>query len=236
MKYKTLFIILILLALIPISCKPQSEIRSNTKVSLLPMDSIRRLLDYVNTNVEKLPPDSLLIYTDSIFRASYYIDTLGTHALDIMIKLSEHALSFRDYSGKAAKGLFNLYLIEKNYQKSIDVSEQYLHDSSDLTLILNRSMIYFKIGNKIKADNGFRIVKLHCEKVLEKPENLRKQNYISTIYWLTIITFIEEGKNNAIKLIKKMVNKYPDDPIVKELYEKFQGYKEVDDLLNDVIP
>lgn len=222
--------------MIPTCCKPQNESKISAKTSDISKNSFELMLNYANSNIVNMSSDSLMVYIDSIVRTSYLVDTTGTNGLDMLIKLSEKALTDKNYSKKAARWLFGFYQIDKNYPKAIEVSEKYLNDSTEIALLFNQSLLYLKIGNKLKADSCFRKVKLHCEKTLEKPEKLKQESYVGTIYTLSIITFIEEGKSKAIRLMKRTITKYPDDLFVKGLYEQVTGYEDTKDLLSHLIP
>jgi len=153
-----------------------------------------------------------------------------------MINLLEQALKKDQFSKKAAEQLCSLYAQKKQYQKVIEVSNKYINDTTDIIHLYYKSMIYYKIGEKAKADSGFTFVRKRCEMILKDRPNPTKESYLGNMLPLSIILFIQEGKEKALLNFKSAKDKYPDDLLVSGLYEQIEGYKNVDDLIEKNIP
>lgn len=213
------------------SCKPQ--VSQNRPDSIKPSNqSFIALMKYCDTHLYQLSSDSLIYYVDTLFRYSYRIDTTGSDCNSLMIDLLEQALKKDQSSTKAANRLFKLYTVTKQYEKAIEVSNAYLNDTSNIAILLGKSMMYYKIGEIEKADSGFNTVRARCEKVQDNPK-LKKEYYLGKMWMLSLVIFIQEGKERSLLNFKSVKDKYPDDIIVSGLYEKIKGFNNVNDLIED---
>lgn len=220
--------------MVSLSCKPQaSQNGPSSNISL--NQSFITLMKYCDTHLYELSADSLAYYGDSIFRYSYSIDTSGSNSNSLMIKLLEQALKKDQKSTKAAIRLFNQYTFTKQYEKALNISTIYLNDSSDHVLLLEKSMIYYKIGEKGKANSGFKAVRSRCEKLLTNPY-LKKDYYLGHMWNISMVIFIQESKEKSLLNFKSAIDKYPDDLFVSGLYEKIEGYNSVNDLIDNNLP
>lgn len=228
-------IITLLVLSVSLSCKSQSsQDKSDANKTL--KESFDSFLKYCDSHAYQLSSDSLVYYTDSIFRYSYVIDTSGSNSNGLMMKLLEQALKIDTSSTKAANRLCNLYAVKKQYEKAIEISDTYLNDTSDIVVLSLKSMMYYKIGEKEKAENGFNFVSKRCQLIIKENPNLKEENYIGNMWMISIILFIQEGKEQSLLNFKLAKDKYPDDRFVSGLYEKIEGYKDVDDLIEKNLP
>jgi len=216
-------------------CRPQvSQNKSGQKLSL--NNSFRECMLYCDSHANKLSGDSLVYYADSIFRYSYMIDTTGSNCDVLMIRLLEKALSSEYSSKKAAYQLFSLYTTKKQYEKSIIVSNIYLSDTTDILHSFYRSLIYLKIGENEKAQIGFNSVRRKLEWAINQQPYLKNESYKGNMYILSLILFIQEGKNQALQNYKQVTEKYPDDLGCKQVFQELKNFKNADDLINKIIP
>lgn len=230
------YLIIALLVLIAYSsCKSQSS-QNSPQTNKTLKESFDSFMKYCDSNISQLSCDSLVFYTDSLFRYSYKIDTTGSNSNGLMMKLLEQALKIDPSSSKAANRLFNLYAVKKQYEKAIEVSNIYLNDTSNIIVLLGKSMMYYKIGEKAKADSGFDFVKKRCELILKVNPNPKKESYLGNTWMISLILFSYEGKEKALLNFQKAKDKYPDDRFVSGLYENIEGYKNVDDLIEKNLP
>ena len=218
-----------------ISCMSQSsQDKSDSNKTL--KESFDSFMKYCDLHVYQLSSDSLVYYTDSIFRYSYEIDTTGSNSNGLMMKLLEQALRIDPSSTKAANRLCNLYAVKKQYEKAIKISDTYLNDTSDIVVLSLKSMMYYKIGEKEKANNGFTFVRKKSERIIKDNPNLEEKYYVGNMWMISIILFIQEGKEQSLLNFKLAKDKYPDDRFVSGLYEKIEGYKNIDDLIEKNLP
>ena len=228
-------IISLLTMLTTISCTPQT-IKNKGLSNISPKQSFDSLLRYSDTHIYQIPSDSLLFYADSIFRSIYYVDTLGSNCLDLMIRLSEQSLKKDQSSTDAAQHLFSLYMSKKQYYKAIEIGNKYFTDTSDVIHLLTKSILYLKLGEREMANKGFDIVKRNCERILQNNLTLKKDSYVGNIYMLSVIDFIQDGKKAAVTRMNLAKNKYPDDPFVNGLFENFERFKNEQELINHYLP
>lgn len=228
-------IISLLTILTTISCTPQT-IKNKELSNISPKQSFDSLLRYSETHIYQIPSDSLLLYTDSIFRSIYNVDTTGSNCLDLMIRLSEQSLKKDQSSIDAAQHLFSLYMSQKQYYKAIEIGNKYFADTSDVVHLLTKSIIYLKLGEREMANKGFDIVKRKCERILQNNPSLKKDSYLGNIYMLSVIDFIQDGKKAALTRMNLAKNKYPDDPFVNGLFDNFKGFKNEQELINNYLP
>lgn len=228
-------IIALLVLFVSSNCKSQcSQYSPATNKNL--KESFDSFMKYCDSHIYQLSSDSLVYYTDSIFRYSYEIDTTGYHSNGLMMKLLEQALKIDPSSTKAANRLFNLYAVKKQYRKAIQVSDTYINDTSDILVLSSKSMMYYKIGEKEKADNGFTFVRKRSELVIKDNPNLEEKYYIGNMWMISLMIFIQEGKEQSLLNFKIVKEKYPEDRFVSGLYEKLEGFKNVDDLIEKNLP
>jgi tetratricopeptide (TPR) repeat protein len=232
---KIALIIMLLTILTTISCTPQT-IKNKGLSNISPKQSFDSLLRYSETHIYQIPSDSLLFYADSIFRSIYNVDTIGSNCLDLMIRLSEQSLKKDQSSIDAAQHLFSLYMSKKQYYRAIEIGNKYFADTSDVVHLLTKSIIYLKIGEREMANQGFDIVKRNCERILQNNPNLKKDSYLGNMWMISLILYIKDGKEKSLLNFKLAKDKYPDDLFVSGLYEKIEGYTNVNDLIENNLP
>ena len=232
---KIYLLIFSLVLFVSSGCKSQiSNGQADRSKYLFP--SLISLMKYCDSHMDQLSSDSLIYYTDSIWRYSYYNDTSGLKFNSLLSKLSEEALKKDKSSKKAAQRVLSLSLLEKRYEKALDISNHYFNDSSDLVHLLSKSMIYWRIGDNGNADKGFRFIKSKCERILQLDPNLKKENYLGNMWMLGLTSFILDGKEKALIRMREMTDKYPDDKFVNGLFEKVENYSNADELIKNNLP
>jgi len=235
-RFGNVYLIIVFLVLFGSStCKSQT-FQNSIETNKTSKGSFDTFMKYCDSHLYQLSSDSLLYYTDSMFRYAYEVDTTGSNSIGLMIKLLEQALKIDTTSTKAANRLSNLYTVKKQYRQAIQVAETYLNDTSDILVLSFKSMLYYKIGEKEKANAGFDFVRKRCELIIKNNPDLKPENYIGNMWMISLILFVQQGKEQALLNFKLVKDKYPDDRFVSGLYEKFEGYKDADDLIEKNLP